>query len=303
MRIVFAGMQSVFSSVVLRTLLAAGLRPVAVLLPASRQLNPEHVLPVQGGYPGATEATARLARVPLLQCGCVGAQAVLTQLRALRPDVIAVACFDQRFPPALLRLPRLGCVNLHPSLLPAYRGPAPLFWQLRAGESNTGVTLHVMSGDIDAGDIIAQQPTALPQGADAAGLNEHLARVGGVLLVQALASDRTEAWSGRPQDERASSTQGLPRAQDFCLSAAWGARRAYNFMRGTAEWGHAYVIGMADGTVRARGALAILPGAAIGAPCRADGTSMLVQFADGVVRVQAEGPSGAQPFPRRDDVG
>ncbi len=98
-----------------------------------------------------------------------------------------VACFSFVLPPALLQAPRLGCYNLHPSLLPGYRGPAPLFWQRRLGEEQTGVTLHRMTPAVDAGEIVAQVGVPLPDGSSAAQADALTAQVGAGLMLHMLA--------------------------------------------------------------------------------------------------------------------
>jgi methionyl-tRNA formyltransferase len=87
----------------------------------------------------------------------VNAAAFLEQLRELAPDLVVSVSCPQVFGPELLELPKLGCINVHSSLLPRYRGVLPTFWVLAAGESGTGVTVHYMSSGIDEGGIISQR--------------------------------------------------------------------------------------------------------------------------------------------------
>ncbi|MBF6592146.1 MAG: methionyl-tRNA formyltransferase, partial [Ktedonobacterales bacterium] len=86
---------------------------------------------------------------------------LLGYLRGVEPDLLLVAGFRWRLPAEVLALPRLGCVNAHPSLLPRYRGPNPLYWQVANGETEIGLTLHRMDADFDTGAILAQRTLPL----------------------------------------------------------------------------------------------------------------------------------------------
>jgi len=79
------------------------------------------------------------------------------KIEKYQPDIIIVSCYARRLPQSILSLARKGSFNVHPSLLPKYRGPNPIFWQLREGEKEYGITLHRMTNDFDACDIISQQ--------------------------------------------------------------------------------------------------------------------------------------------------
>ncbi|MCB9433250.1 MAG: hypothetical protein H6668_14840 [Ardenticatenaceae bacterium] len=112
--------------------------------------------------------------------------AVVPLLAQLAPDVGFAACFSRRIPNELLALPRHGFFNLHPSLLPAYRGPEPLFWLLRDG-AQPGVTVHLMTEELDKGDVVAQTAVSLPDGSSSDEAEWHCASVGADLLLQTLA--------------------------------------------------------------------------------------------------------------------
>lgn len=135
-RIVYMGMGGVFSLLPLRALLAAGRHVVAVVVPG---VNTSWLSPETGG--GALPLLASPVQpdirheawkhgIPVLQVGRLSDEAALAAAASLRPDLICVACFPRMLPAGWLAQPELGCLNLHPSLLPAYCGPAPLFWQL-----------------------------------------------------------------------------------------------------------------------------------------------------------------------------
>lgn len=102
-------------------------------------------------------AVAAHAHVPYLAPKSLTDAAFIEQLRNAKPDLIIVSSYDTKIPPAIRTIPKYGAVNLHPSLLPKYRGACPEFWAIRNGDGETGVTLHYLSDTFDSGDIIAQE--------------------------------------------------------------------------------------------------------------------------------------------------
>jgi len=113
-------------------------------------------------------------------------EAFIQTLRQLHPDLIAVAAYGQILPPALLELPRFGCVNVHASLLPKYRGAAPIQWAILNGDTATGVTVMHMDATLDTGDIVAQQTTPIAPADNAQTLHDRLAALGAELLVKTI---------------------------------------------------------------------------------------------------------------------
>src|SRR6266536_191528 len=105
-------------------------------------------------------------------------------LTEYQPETICVACFSKRIPRDILDIPRLGCLNVHPSLLPANRGPEPLFWTFREGNQRTGVTIHLMDEGMDTGPIVAQEALEIPDGISYTQLEAQCAELGGKLLAR-----------------------------------------------------------------------------------------------------------------------
>ena len=178
---------------------------------------------------------AQEAGIPAYECGDIGRPDVLSRLADLSLDVACVACWHRIIPPSALGIPRYGFLNVHPSLLPAYRGPHPLFWQFQAGETETGVTVHLMDAGMDTGDITGQRRVQLPDGIQITEAEALCASVGGELLAETLAG------LGHGKSERQPQTHGSyfpsPTLDDFALDTNWDVRRAFNFMRATAEYG------------------------------------------------------------------
>lgn len=136
--------------------------------------------------PPAVKVAAERLGLPVFQPEKVSASAALAHLRAWAPDIIIVAAFGQILPPDLLALPPYGCLNVHASLLPRWRGAAPIAAAILAGDTVTGVTLMQMDEGVDTGPILAQREEPIYPDDTTASLTERLARVGAELLIDAL---------------------------------------------------------------------------------------------------------------------
>ncbi len=156
----------------------------------------------------AAPAVAQVGRelgARVLQPARVKDPSVLETLRALRPDVGITVAYGKIIPREILRLPPLGCINVHPSLLPKYRGASPIQAALAAGESETGVTIMYQSEELDAGDIILQRRVPIALDDTAATLEATLARAGAEALVDALRLIAHGTAPRIPQDPAAAS--------------------------------------------------------------------------------------------------
>lgn len=295
-RLLFFGTRGIFSRLVLEGLLAQGHKMAAIMVAGQasedwRLLAPPP--PVQ----------SELLLVPsfvgnsIVEVGWREGIAVyevsrltgssLMMLKALQPTLILVACWPTRLPNRLLKLPEWGCLNVHPSLLPAFRGPVPLFWQRRAGLREGGVTIHLMSAQLDKGDILAQAPLPLPDGASGAELDAHAAQLGGTLLGSVLESLKSSTATDHPQPP-GGSYQSWPSKKDFIVPTNWTALHAWNFMQAAAEWHTPFTIqpiGQGERLIVQR-ALTFHPSASLNAPIvyREDGIG--VQFSEGIMWVR-----------------
>jgi methionyl-tRNA formyltransferase len=172
--------------------------------------------------PGLRRLRARAGRAGALVLGRpdLGDPAVRSALASLRPDALLSWFWPRRIPAALLALPPRGAYGVHPSLLPRWRGPDPYFWALRAGDAETGVTLHRLEADYDTGAIVAQRRLPIGPDDDAWSLARKLDRPSLALLVEAAERlARGEPLAGTPQDE-AAATQA-PRPTDDDLAVRW----------------------------------------------------------------------------------
>ena len=303
-RVVFCGMTGEFSLLALEALLDRGIPVVAIVLPALRgragqpsllpQLAPlpqRPVAPQRAALPMLGVAAPRTIlnvaaerNIPTLE---LGAGPLPDALTTLNYDAIAVACFSRKLPASLLRLPRLGCLNVHPSLLPAHRGPDPLFWVLHDGDEVGGVTIHLMDEGFDSGPILIQEKIPLPDGLTEAALERFCASRGGALLAEALIGRDTGALQPQPQEESLASYQSWPQEEDYTITPTWSARRAYRFVAGIA--GRAEPLRFAadddDGaTFTLATALSYESDASLGAPWRLDDDVLAAQCSPGVLR-------------------
>ena len=123
----------------------------------------------------------------------------MAELRGLAPDVIVVAAYGKLLPQALLDIPRKAIINVHSSILPQYRGAAPINWAILNGDSETGVTIQYMAAELDAGDILLTKTTPISPEEDAGQLYDRLARLGGEAASEALSRLRDGTAERTPQ--------------------------------------------------------------------------------------------------------
>lgn len=200
LRILFFGMHGPFSIPPFLALIAHGFPPVGLVTPpppgfgaAFRRLDYPPP-PEESGTNTIYQLAARHA-VPIYEIGSLQHRAAAAFRDSIDLDFIIVACFNRMLPKSWLESPRRGCINLHPSLLPAYRGPTPLEDQLANGETQTGITLHFMDEGADTGDIIVQKALPVPPGATLEDLNRLTAEAGARMLLRVLARpDEIPRW-------------------------------------------------------------------------------------------------------------
>jgi methionyl-tRNA formyltransferase len=249
-RILFFGMPGNFSLPVLSALLEDGIEVCAVVIPAPgtsyshiQILEPPHIahatLPlIRTSLQESIMELAWRRGIPLYEVASLSDTETVRILIDYQPDVLCVACFSLLIPPVIRDLPRLGCLNVHPSLLPANRGPVPLFWTFREGHQMTGVTIHLVSEKMDGGDILAQEEIAVPDGIRYRQLEQLCAKRGGALLTRTVRALSQGTVRRIPQDESRSSYHSFPTDNDFIVHPEeWDARHLYNFVRGISEWG------------------------------------------------------------------
>jgi methionyl-tRNA formyltransferase len=138
--------------------------------------------------------------LPILEPPNLKAESFLEQVRQLSPDILVVVAF-RILPRALFAIPRYGAVNVHPSLLPEYRGPAPIHWTLINGETVTGVTTFRIEEKIDAGNLLLQREVSISNDDDFGSLHDRLAMIGADLLIATLDGLENGSLTAKHQDE------------------------------------------------------------------------------------------------------
>jgi methionyl-tRNA formyltransferase len=251
LRIAYFCMESAFSVAPLEALLAAGhdvrfvLRPIG---PLSSRRDP--VLRRHRGFdlalrrllglveehvPTTPLAVAAERDIPAWLCGDASTPRVLDLLRRERIDLIVIAFFNQLLRPAVLSSVPLGAINLHPSLLPSYRGPAPLFWMFKDGVERGGLTFHRVAAGEDDGAVLRRLPVAVPTGTAGEDLVDQLAALARTHVVDVVAA-AADGVPGIPQDERAATRAPRPSAADVVVDGSLPARRVFHFVRGVGRW-------------------------------------------------------------------
>jgi len=293
MRIAFAGTPAL-AVPVLRALAEAGHECVVVVTAPDRPAGRGHRLQPP---PVKVEALRRNMRV--LQPDNVNAPDILILLRALAPDIMIVMAFGQKLGPELLNLPTHGCLNVHPSLLPKYRGAAPVAWALMRGEDETGVTIYRMNERMDAGDILLQQRVRILPGETAGALSVRLAELGGELAVTALDLIASGRASWQPQNEAAATYARALRKEDGVVCWEQPARQIENLVRAMTPWPGAFTFHHVAGgatqriillKVRARDDLHGSPGVVL----QADGKGLVVGAGGGAVELLELKPAGGK---------
>ncbi|MGH7338448.1 MAG: methionyl-tRNA formyltransferase, partial [Myxococcota bacterium] len=194
MRVVFFGTPD-FAVPSLGALVGEGFDVVAVVTQPDRPQGRSRSRPL----PPPVKVAAQAEELPIFQPEKPTDGALLLRLRDLRPDVGVVVAYGHILKADLLELPARGMVNVHPSLLPELRGPAPIEWAVINGLEKTGVTIMQMDAGMDTGPILHQIPHAIDPDVTAGELSEHLAEIGAQALVETLALLESDALRPVPQ--------------------------------------------------------------------------------------------------------
>lgn len=181
--------------------------------------------------PEVKRAAARLG-APVYQPERVRTGELSQWLRERNADVALVLAYGRILPPDVLAIPKHGCLNLHASLLPAYRGAAPINWALIQGESESGMSLMQMDAGLDTGPVYMQRKLALPDSMDAGDLSLQMAELAGVMVREDVPRVLNGELIATPQDERLASHAPLLLPQHLALDCTVPARQVVNLVRG-----------------------------------------------------------------------
>jgi methionyl-tRNA formyltransferase len=236
LRIVFMGTARL-ARASLSALLASPIFDVAAVVtqpdrPKGRELEPQ---------PSPVKTRAVEAGLSVLQPERARDAAFISSLAALSPDLIVVAAYGQLLPLSILELPKFGCVNVHASLLPKYRGAAPIQWAILNNESETGVTIMRMAAGLDTGDILTQKATPIGPDETADKLHDRLAAIGADLVVSTLPAYAAGDIRAIPQDNAAATHARKITREDGRFDWTRSAQALRNRIRAFTPWPGAYV--------------------------------------------------------------
>lgn len=230
MRIVFMGTPA-FAVPSLERLIEAGHSVAGVFSQPDKPKNRGMKL-----LPTPVKECALAHGIPVFQPTKLRDGTALEQIRALDPELIVVAAYGRILPDEILNYPAKGCINVHSSLLPRYRGAAPINWAILNGDEETGVTIMHMAHDLDAGDIIDQVPTPIDPDEDAETLYGRLAGLGGELLLRVV--EELEAGTARrtPQDPAQVTLAPMLSRELSPVDWSRSARQIHDQVRGLSPW-------------------------------------------------------------------
>lgn len=231
-RIVFMGTAS-FSLAVLKMLIEEDYNIVGVVTQPDRYVGRKKVLTMPD-----VKVEALKYDIPVIQPARIKED--YQEVADLKPDLIITAAYGQIVPQAVLDIPRLGCINVHASLLPLYRGGAPVHQAIIDGQEKTGVTIMYMVKKMDAGDMIAQKETPILEEDTVGILYDRLSDLGAKLLKETLPDILKGTNQRIPQDENLVTYAPTLSREDERLDWNMSARQVYNKVRGTNPWPGSY---------------------------------------------------------------
>ena len=230
MRVVFMGTPDI-AATCLKKILADGFDVVGVYTQPDRPKGRGMKL-----VASPVKEVAVAAGIPVFQPENFREEETVEQLRALQPDICAVVAYGRILPQKVLDVPKYGCINIHASLLPKYRGSAPYQWAVLDGLTETGVTAMYLTREMDAGDIIAQRATPIDPDETVETLHDRLARLGAELLVETVEHLAEGTATRTPQEE--SQVTLAPMLSRALSPMDWSrpARALHDQVRGLLPW-------------------------------------------------------------------
>ena len=184
--------------------------------------------------------TALALDLPIVQPHNIKSPEWVKSFADLKPDVMVVVAYGQILPKSLLDIPAYCAVNIHGSLLPKYRGPAPIQWAIINGEKKTGVCTMIMSPGLDKGDILLCRETPISLEDTAESLHDRLAQLGADLLIETLDKLATRQIQPIPQDHNSATYAPMLNKKDGRIQWHASAKNIFNFIRGMTPWPGAF---------------------------------------------------------------
>jgi methionyl-tRNA formyltransferase len=196
----------------------------------------------RGSAPPPVKVIAEKHQILIAQPESLKNQEFLDYFRNLSPDLVAVAAFGQMLPREIIRAPRMGCVNVHPSLLPKYRGAAPINWALIRGEVKTGVTIMLIDEGMDTGDILTQEEAMIGPEERFGELHDRLAEMGAMLLLKTIDMIIKGKALRTPQDSSLATYAPRLKKEDGLIRWDDDVHKTVNIIRGLSPAPCAYTL-------------------------------------------------------------
>jgi methionyl-tRNA formyltransferase len=231
LRIVFMGTPPLAATVLEALLAEKTFEVIAVITQPDQPKGRELKL-----QPSAVKELALKTNLSVLQPERARDETFIAQVRELTPDIIVVAAYGQILPQSLLDIPRFGCLNVHTSLLPKYRGAAPIQWAIINGDQETGVTIMKMDAGLDTGAMVSEEQTPILPEDDSQTLYDRLARLGGTLLARTIPDYVAGKIMPRPQPADGVSYARKIKKEDGRLDWSQPALVLWNRVRGLTPW-------------------------------------------------------------------
>lgn len=228
MKIIFIGTPE-FGAIILEKLCKANLRPILVVTAPDKPVGRKQIL-----TPSSVKITAQRYKIKVGQA--------MSNFREIKPELVLVAAFGQILPKEILEIPKYGCLNVHPSLLPKYRGAAPVQFAILNGEKETGVTIFLMDAEVDHGPILAQRKTVIGPNEIMGQLQLRLAVLGAELLIDAIPDWIRGKIRLRRQDERRATYTEILKKEDGKIDWRESAEIIERQIRAFYPWPGSYTI-------------------------------------------------------------
>lgn len=293
MRVVFMGTPA-FAVPTLDALVSAGHEVLAVVAQPDKPSGRGNVLTSP-----PTVERARALGLDVLQPKAVKSGAFPAWMEGCGADVAVVVAYGRILTPRLLAAPRRGCVNVHASLLPKYRGAAPIQWAVVRGERETGVTTMLMDEGLDTGDMLLRRATPIGPDETAEELAGRLSVLGADLLVETLA--RFDELVPEKQDPAAATLAPLLKKEDGLMDWARPARALHDQVRGLTPWPGGYTT-LRAATLKVHRTRVLAEGGQAAAPGTVVGPGLAVATGEGVLEIVEGQMPGKRAQPGRDLV-
>ena len=236
MKLVFMGTPD-FAVPCLEELINAGHEIVGVFTQPDKPVGRKRVM-----TPPPVKVCAEKNGITVYQPDSVRTEECLSLMKELNPDCVVVVAYGKIIPSDMLKLPKFGFVNVHGSLLPKYRGAAPIQWSIIDGEKKTGVTTMQMDDGIDTGDMLEVSETEIGENETAGELFDRLAEMGGKLIVSSLSKLEKGELTPIPQDHEKSNYAKIISKEMALIDFNMSAENVFNLIRGFNPWPIAYTI-------------------------------------------------------------